>query len=111
MFSDEEDAVKTSRFERHLQTGIQLILIGLLAWAGMKLVTLGESTAVLRERLIYQGEQISNLRRDLRDWSDVYMKKSDAARDLELINTRIDAAHGRIDTVVGRVDAIEARLK
>lgn len=78
-----------SIFERHLQTGIQIILIAMLAWAGLKLVTLGEHTAVLRERLVYQGEQIESLRRDLRDWSDLYYRKSEAAREIGNLQDRV----------------------
>ncbi|MFW6032453.1 MAG: hypothetical protein ACOCTI_03670 [Phycisphaeraceae bacterium] len=77
-----ETTVKPSIFERHLQTAIQIILVGLLAWAGLRLVALGENTAVLRERLVYQGSQIESLRRDLRDWSDLYYRKSTADREI-----------------------------
>jgi len=84
-----DTTVKPNVFERHLQTGIQLTLVALLAWAGLKLVTLGEHTAVLRERLVYQGEQIESLRRDLRDWSDLYYRKSDAAREIGSLEDRV----------------------
>ena len=87
-----------SVFERHLQTGIQLLLVALLGWAGLKLVSLGEDNAVLRERLIYQGDQISSLRRDLRDWSNLYYRKTDADReigdlqeDVRLLKQRVSA--------------------
>jgi len=78
-----------SIFERHLQTAIQLTLVALLAWAGLRLVSLGEHTAVLRERLVSQGEQIESLRRDLRDWSDLYYRKSDAAREIGNLQNRV----------------------
>ncbi|MGM0535557.1 MAG: hypothetical protein ACQEXI_00405 [Pseudomonadota bacterium] len=91
-----ETNVKPSIFERHLQTAIQLTLVALLAWAGVKLVTLGEHTAVLRERLVYQGEQIESLRRDLRDWSDLYYRKSDASREIGNIEERITRLDGRV---------------
>lgn len=93
---DEKSDVKPSAFERHFQTGIQLLLIALLAWSGAKLVSLGESTAVLRERLIYQGDQIASLRRDIREWSDLYQKKSDASRNMNLIDNRLDVITDRI---------------
>ena len=43
----EEQTVKPSVFERHLQTAIQLILVALLAWAGLKLVELGENLSLI----------------------------------------------------------------
>ncbi len=91
-----ETTVKPSIFERHLQTAIQLTLVALLAWAGLKLVTLGEHTAVLRERLAYQGEQIESLRRDLRDWSDLYYRKSDANREIGTLQEEVRGLRQRV---------------
>ncbi|MDR5868088.1 hypothetical protein [Halomonas koreensis] len=71
-----------SMLERHLQTGIQLLLVALLGWAGLELVALGKSTVALQERLTYQGEQITSLRRELRDWSELYYRQSDADREI-----------------------------
>lgn len=71
-----------SMLERHLQTGIQLLLVGLIGWSGLKLVALGEHIAVLQERQLNQGRQIENLRRDLRDWSNLYYRKTDASREI-----------------------------
>ncbi|SDJ41326.1 hypothetical protein SAMN04487954_104319 [Billgrantia gudaonensis] len=69
-------------FERHLQTGIQILLVALLGWAGLELVNLGKNTAVLQERLAYQGQLIEELRKELRDWSNLYYRKSDADREI-----------------------------
>lgn len=95
------DDVTPSRFERHLQTGIQIILVALLAWAGMELVNLGKSTAVLQERLVYQGRQITDLRAELRDWSEVYYRQSDANRDLDAISERISGLDERVAVLEG----------
>ncbi|SOC56475.1 hypothetical protein SAMN05421509_10771 [Chromohalobacter canadensis] len=92
----EDQNVKPSIFERHLQTGIQLILVALLGWAGLKLVSLGEDNAVLRERLIYQGDQISSLRRDLRDWSNLYYRKTDANREIGALQKDVQALKQRV---------------
>lgn len=88
-----------SMFERHLQTGIQLLLVGLLGWAGLKLVSLGEDNAALQERLIYQGDQISSLRRDLRDWSNLYYRKSDASRDIGALQEDIRSLKQRVSAI------------
>lgn len=69
-------------FERHLQTAIQILLVALLGWSGLELVNLGKNTAVLQERLAYQGQLINELRAELRDWSGLYYRKSDAEREL-----------------------------
>lgn len=91
-----DNTVKPSRFERHLQTGIQLVLVGLLAWAGIKLVTLGEDNAVLRERITYQGEQITYLRRDIREWSNLYYRKADAKREIGGLQENVQSLNERI---------------
>jgi len=92
----EDQNVKPSIFERHLQTGIQLILVALLGWAGLKLVALGEGNAALRERIAYQGEQIGMLRRDLRDWSNLYYRKTDANREIGALQKDVQALKQRI---------------
>lgn len=98
----EETAVKPSVFERHLQTGIQILLVTLLAWAGLKLVELGENSARLQERLTYQGEQISFLRRDLREWSNVYYTKTDAEREIGALQSDVRNLNQRVTALEGR---------
>lgn len=93
--------MKPSVFERHLQTAIQLILVMLLGWAGLKLVDLGENTAVLQERLVYQGQQITSLRRELREWSNVYYLKSDATRELSDIKDSVSDLNRRVSQLEG----------
>ncbi|WP_043530456.1 hypothetical protein [Litchfieldella xinjiangensis] len=93
--------VKPSVFERHLQTGIQVILVALLAWAGLELVNLGKNTAVLQERLMYQGQQIADLRRELRQWNEIYYRQADAERDFDDIRKRIEGLDGRVSTLEG----------
>ncbi|WP_156886200.1 hypothetical protein [Halomonas sp. GT] len=82
--------------ERHVQTAIQVILLALLAWAGVELVNLGKSTAVLQERLVYQGQLINEMRRELREWSDLYYRKTDAEREFRTLRTNVSALDQRI---------------
>lgn len=82
--------------ERHLQTGIQLLLVALLAWAGLELVALGKSTVALQERLTYQGELINDLRSEIRSWSDLYYRKADAAREIGELQSNIGALEARV---------------
>ncbi len=83
-------------FERHLQTGIQLLLVGLIAWAGLELVALGKSTVALQERLTYQGELINDLRAEIRGWSDLYYRKADAEREIGDIQSDIVTLEARV---------------
>lgn len=82
--------------ERHVQTAIQFILLALLAWAGVELVNLGKSTAVLQERLVYQGQLINEMRRELREWSDLYYRKTDAEREFRTLKASVNNLDQRV---------------
>lgn len=96
----EQKDMKPSVFERHMQTGIQLLLVALIIWAGTALVSLGQQSAVLEERITSQAMTLQEMRQELRSWSDTYYRKSDARRDL-------DDIEGRINNLDSRVTAIE----
>lgn len=85
-----------SIFERHFQTGVQVVICALLLWAGRELVSLGQSSAVLEERLAAQGAMLSEMRAEMAGMSDVYYRRDDARRDLDLIENRIDQLKDRV---------------
>ncbi|EWH00558.1 hypothetical protein [Halomonas sp. BC04] len=89
--------------ERHIQTGIQIILVALLAWAGLELVNLGKNTAVLQERLAYQGQLINELRGELRDWSNLYYRKSDADREIGGLKNDVRRLNERVSDLEERL--------
>tara|TARA_R110002051_G_scaffold219546_2_gene283536 strand:+ start:86 stop:391 length:306 start_codon:yes stop_codon:yes gene_type:complete len=98
----QEREVKPSVFERHMQTGIQVLLVALIIWAGTELVKLGQQSVVLEERLTTQGLMLNELRQELREWGDTYYRTTDARREL-------DEIEGRIDNLNSRVSALETR--
>lgn len=98
----EEIDVKPSVFERHMQTGIQVLLVALIIWAGTELVKLGQQSVVLEERLATQGMTLQEMRHELRSWGDMYYRTADAQRDLNEIE-------GRINSLDSRVSALEDR--
>lgn len=98
----QERDVKPSVFERHMQTGIQVLLVALIIWAGTELVKLGQQSVVLEERLTTQGLMLNELRQELREWGDTYYRTTDARREL-------DEIEGRIDNLNSRVSALESR--
>lgn len=95
----EENTMKSSAFERHAQTVIGMIVVALLSWAGLKLVSLGEDNAKLRERMYYQGDQITSLRRDLREWSNLYYPRSDAEREIGALQDNVRSLDERLSTL------------
>ncbi|CAM0554250.1 hypothetical protein EHLJMEHL_04346 [Vreelandella titanicae] len=98
----QERDVKPSVFERHMQTGIQVLLVALIIWAGTELVKLGQQSVVLEERLTTQGLMLNELRQELREWGDTYYRTTDARREL-------DEIEGHIDNLNSRVSALETR--
>ncbi|SEM52350.1 hypothetical protein [Halomonas caseinilytica] len=86
----------STNFEGRLQTGIQLLLVALLGWAGFELVDLGKSTAVLQQRLTYQGEIISELRAELRNYGDLYYRKDTAQRQISELQDSMGELESRV---------------
>lgn len=95
----EERDMKPSVFERHMQTGIQVLLVGLILWAGTELVQIGRQSAVLEERLATQGLTLQQMRQELRSWNDTYYRKVDAQRELDEIESRIDNLNTRVSAL------------
>lgn len=97
----EEQDVKPSVFERHMQTGIQVLLVALIIWAGAQLVSLGQQSLVLEERLANQGLTLMEMREELRSWGDTYYRTVDAKRELNNIEGRIDNLNSRVSALEG----------
>jgi len=98
----EERNVKPSVFERHMQTGIQILLVALIMWAGTQLVKLGHQSVVLEERLTNQGALLNEMRIELKEWGDTYYRRADAQRELDGIENRIDDLDSRVSALEGR---------
>lgn len=95
----QERNVKPSAFERHMQTGIQVLLVALILWAGSELVKLGQQSVVLEERLTMQGLMLQEMRHELKSWGDTYYRATDARRELDQIEARIESLHSRVSAL------------
>ncbi|OAL57885.1 hypothetical protein A6R74_10770 [Halomonas sp. ALS9] len=93
--------VKPSIFERHMQTGIQVLLVTLIIWAGSELVKLGQQSVVLEERLTIQDLMLQEMRQELKSRGDTYYRTVDSRRELDNIE-------GRINNLNSRVSALES---
>jgi hypothetical protein len=71
-----EDERNGSAFERHFQTGIQLLLIALLLWAGQQLVQTGT-------RVVSLEVKVTALEMAMTSNMDDRYRARDAARDFE----------------------------
>ncbi|MAE21209.1 MAG: hypothetical protein CMK92_02135 [Pseudomonas sp.] len=96
-----ERDVNTSKFESRMQAGIQALLVASIIWAGTQLVNLGQQSVVLEERLASQGIMLQELRNEMKSWGDTYYRATDARRELDQIETRIDNLNSRVSALEG----------
>lgn len=82
--------------ERHVQTVLLALVVGLLAWSGNTTMTLIETSARQDERISQLITLTENLRQDLRDTGNQFMTISDAQLYRDQMNSRIDALGSRV---------------
>ena len=68
--------------ERHLQTGIQVILVALILW-------FGQSTLDVKDKVARLEEQIRGLQRDLSSATTNRYTSDQATRDFEAVANRV----------------------
>jgi len=94
MNNDVDDRRRAGLLERHIQTGIQAVLVGLILWVGSSILAIREDVAVLRERSAQQGAKIDALTTEAKALID-------SRRQL------IEQYEGRIRGVEVRIETIE----
>ena len=95
-----EIASETSRtLERHFQSIIGVIVIGVLGWVGYNVNDTAKQIAVLGTQLEALQEQVDDLKEGTRE----RYTKTDAARDFLLRDSNINSLLARIDRLEGRV--------
>lgn len=80
--SDRRRRVGTSIFERHLQTGIQFVLIALILWSG-------QTTLDLKDKIARLEEQFRGLQKDFSAASTDKYSATQATRDMEALASRM----------------------
>ncbi|MGK0545366.1 hypothetical protein ACSEE7_07660 [Halomonas cupida] len=88
--------------ERHVQTVLLALVVGLLAWSGNTTLTLIETSARQDERISQLITLTEQLRADLREVGNDYMTINDAAMYRDQINSRIDALGARVSRLENR---------
>lgn len=82
--------------ERHIQTVLLALVVGLLGWSGNTTMTLIETSARQDERITQLINLTEQLRADLRDVGTRYMTISDAALYREQMSGQLDALKQRV---------------
>lgn len=98
MPSDNPEDRKPSMFEQHIQTGIQILIVALLAWFGMSVQSLQVSVAGLKAEQANLSAEISRLRDSSRD----SYSGSQARSDLTEIRNELRNLDRRLTTVESR---------
>lgn len=91
---------KQGAMERHLQTGIQFILLGLLAWIGNSVVDLRDGSVEQKTQLVELKGQVTAINSRFADYPT----------RLE-IQSRFDGTASRFQDVDRRLDSIEHRAR
>lgn len=84
-----------STIERHIQTGVMIVLIGVMTWVGSTVNSTDKRTAVIETNLGHLTERLREMQ-----------PASEARRDVADINRRLDASDKRIDAIETRIDAL-----
>lgn len=80
-----------SLFERHLQTGIQVVLVALIIW-------FGQSTLDVKDKVARLEEQIRSVQRDLSSANADRYTSQQASRDFESLTGRITTLERSVDS-------------
>ena len=84
--------------ERHIQTAIQVILVGLILWVGNTTLETRDSIIELKTQMVEARQQIGEMNQRF----DRYMLRSEA-------EARLNALNGSIGEMSRRVEKIEER--
>ena len=100
------DSVDRPAFERHLQTGIQLLLIALVVWAGQQLVQTGT-------RVVSLEVKVTALEMAMNSNMDDRYRARDAQRDFEAVRREMAQTEHRHEmyhrNIEERIKKLEAR--
>lgn len=88
--------------ERHLQTLLLTLVAGLIAWQGVTTLKLTEASARQDERLIGLTDKVTELQKDLREFSTSYYPKADAEREFGDIKSDISSLRERVTVLEGK---------
>jgi hypothetical protein len=94
-----EKASAMTTFERHLQTGIQLILVGVVVWVGTSILELRQDMVLLKERDESKTKTFENLRNEVARSNESRYRVEDARRDFQRIEVDMKAIEVKVETL------------
>lgn len=98
------DKENKSIFERHLQTGISTLLVGLILWVGTSVTNSREAVARLEEKFIAVESQLSDLKSQVKLGVQDRYFRAEAVKDFTNINSRVDKIERRVHDLESEVN-------
>lgn len=93
----------TSLLERHLQTGIQIVLVALILW-------FGQSTLDVKDKVARLEEQMRGLQRDLSTATINRYTSDQATRDFEAVSSRVALIERSVESHGEWIRSVRDRL-
>jgi len=93
--SDTEDR-RSNSFERHLQTGLAVIVISLIGWVGITTLEISRTSAVTAVRMDMMAEALKDLKKQMYNSSKNRYTRQDAQRDYTQNMRRFESIEKRI---------------
>ncbi len=97
----------TVGIERHLQTGIQVVIIGILIWFGNKTIATSDSVIRLEEQMIALRGDVIELSGELTSATANRYTSQDAAADKRFLNLQLDAIIRRLESCEKRIEELK----
>lgn len=94
-----EDRRTSSAFERHLQTGLVVLVVGVMSWVGVSVNETSRSMATMQERVSWMSDSIKDLKTQLAETSNGRYTINDAERDKALYDRRLVQVERRIEVI------------
>ena len=91
-----EDRRSSRTFERHLQTGLAVIVISLIGWLGMTTLETSRISAVTAARMDMMVDALVDLKKQVRTSSKGRYTRQDAQRDYTQNMRRFESIEKRI---------------
>ncbi len=85
--------------EKHLQTSIQIILVLIVGWFGMKTTSTSDTVIRLETQILFMSKEILGLKKDLINATADRYTGEDAASDRRFVDIQIKALQARMTSL------------
>ncbi len=106
-----EQAPLGRAFERHIQTVLAGLLIGLVAWVGITVTGNREQISRLDERLKFMAPVVEEIRQELKDRSAAIMEVPHLQTEVRLLRSETADLEEKHRDISARVTRIEERYQ